>query len=633
MRLSTTLIPVIAFVIAAAASVLGARVSVAVVEDRSVDAVQDELVLQGHDWAQVLGDGLQVILEGEAATEAMRFRAMSVAGSMVDAARVIDNMSVTDRAAIAAPDFAIEILRNDSGVSLIGLIPATTDRDALNAAIATIANGQSVTDLLQSADYPVPEAWGASLDYALDVLGRLPRSKISVEAGRVTVHAISDSEAQRRRLEAELARSVPSGIRLGLNITAPRPVVTPFTLRFVIDAAGPRFDACAVDTPAALETITAAVTGAGLSGPINCTMALGVPTRSWGTGVAMAISALAQIGGGTVTFSDADVVLVAANGTDQALFDRVIGELSNALPDVFALEAVLPQPPDASTEGPPEFTGTLSPEGTAQLRGRVPDDLMNLTIENYARARFGNDNVTMGTRITEGGLPQGWSVRILATVEALAMLENGSVMAQPDRVTVTGNTGNPDARDEIARLLIDKLGQGAEFDIDVTYVEALDPVAGLPTPEECIRLIGIVTESRKITFEPGSATLSAATIPVVDDIADILRRCADLRIRIAGYTDSQGRDEMNLALSQQRADAVLDALRSRRVPVASFEAAGYGEADPIADNATEDGREANRRIEFSLIAQEDAAASDNSPAAAGENGEAAAEVADAPAEE
>ena len=58
---------------------------------------------------------------------------------------------------------------------------------------------------------------------------------------------------------------------------------------------------------------------------------------------------------------------------------------------------------------------------------------------------------------------------------------------------------------------------------------------------------------------------------------------------------------MNLELSQSRADAVLEALQSRRIPVAEFESIGFGEARPIADNATETGREANRRIEFTLI--------------------------------
>ena len=65
-------------------------------------------------------------------------------------------------------------------------------------------------------------------------------------------------------------------------------------------------------------------------------------------------------------------------------------------------------------------------------------------------------------------------------------------------------------------------------------------------------------------------------------IAEILRSCPDLRLRIAGYTDSQGREESNLRLSQERAEAVLGALRAERVPVAGFEAQGYGEASPIA---------------------------------------------------
>ncbi len=604
MRVSSTLIAAAAFVLAGLVSVAAARTAVSVVETRSVDAVQAELTKEGQDWVSVLGDGLQLILEGEAPTEAARFSAISIAGGIVDASRVIDNMSVHDAAGIAAPDFAIEILRNDSGVSLIGLIPAATDREALNAEIARIAGGQTVTDLLQAADYPVPDAWPASLDFALYALEQLPRSKISVSAGQVTVNAISDSVTQQRRLETELSRNVPDDVRLGLTITAPRPVISPFTVRFVLDETGARFDACSADTAETESTIFAAAVAAGVSGPIDCRLGLGVPSRTWGQAVALGINAVARLGGGTVTFSDADVVLVAAMGTTSASFDEVVGELANALPDVYALEANLPQPPEATAEGPPEFSATLSPEGQVQLRGRVPDDLMNETVNNFARARFGADAVTMGTRITETGLPQGWSMRVLAGIDALSMLENGSVLVQPDLVTIRGSTGDVDAHDAISRMMIDKLGQEAEFQVDVTYVEALDPTAALPTPEQCVAQIGIVTEGRKITFEPGAATLNADALPIIADIAEILQLCADLKIRIAGYTDSQGRDEMNLNLSQDRANAVLDALRSRRVPVASFEAVGYGEADPIADNDTDEGREANRRIAFSLIAPE-----------------------------
>lgn len=603
MRLSSLMISLVAFGVAAVGALLAARSLVTIVEERSVIAVQEALADANHGWASVIGDGLQIVMEGEAPSEAVRFRAMTVAGSMVDASRVIDNMSVTATAAIAPPNFAIEILRNDSGISLIGLIPASVDRDALVARVEALARGLPVADLLEVADYPEPELWAAAQDYSLDALQRLPRSKISVASGRVAVTAISDSAEHKARLEAELSRSIPEDVRVDLSISAPRPVITPYTTRFILDDDGPRFDACVADTPQSLDRIERAAAQLGPVSAAGCIEGLGAPSRRWGDAVVMGIDAVGKLGGGTITFSDTDVVLVAALQTPPAIFDEVVGELSNALPDVFALDATLPNPPNSAEEGPATFTATLSPEGQVQLRGRVADALMNQTLENFAHAQFGADVVTMGTRIVED-LPMGWSVRMLAAVDALSELSNGAVVVTPDMITVRGNTGSTGANGRISRLLIERLGEQAEFEIDVTYVEALDPIAGLPTPEECVDKILGLTSERKIIFDPGSATLTAESGALVDDIAEVLRRCADLKLEIAGYTDSQGRDSMNLDLSQQRANSVLAALRDRRVPVGSFEAVGYGEADPIADNGTEEGREANRRIEFRLITPE-----------------------------
>ena len=72
-------------------------------------------------------------------------------------------------------------------------------------------------------------------------------------------------------------------------------------------------------------------------------------------------------------------------------------------------------------------------------------------------------------------------------------------------------------------------------------------------------------------------------------------------MEIGGHTDSQGRETMNLNLSQQRADAVLNGLLARGVLTSNLTAKGYGETVPIADNGTEEGREENRRIEFVLV--------------------------------
>lgn len=604
MRLSELFVRLAAFAIAAVICVVGARFAVATVETRSVDAVQIALQENGHDFATVLGDGLQVILEGEAPTEANRFRAISTAGSMVDASRVIDNMTVKASEALQAPEFSMEILRNDSGVSLIGLIPAATDREALTARFAGLAGRDgNFADFLETADYETPLGWNDSVDFALRALRQLPRSKISVRAGRVSVEAISDSPEEKAAFENELRRITPQGQLVTLNIMAPRQVVSPFVTRFIKDADGARFDSCVADTPAAERRIVTAAQAAGIEGRVGCTVALGAPTARWADAVTMALEAVDELGGGTVTISDTEVTLVGQQGAVQGLFDRVAGELENTLPEAFALEAILPEAPVQGQDGPPQFVATLSPEGLVQLRGRVSDELLNTTAENFARAKFGSNDISMATRVSDG-LPGTWPVRVLAGVEALSSLSNGSVTVQPDTIVVRGNSGVEDANGIISRLLVDKLGSSAEFEINVTYVEALDPIAALPTEEECLDQITAVTAARKITFDPGSANIAGEGASIIDDIADILRRCSDLRLEIAGYTDSQGSEGGNQRLSQQRADAVLDALRVRRVPVSSFRSVGYGEENPIADNETEAGREANRRIEFTLIVPE-----------------------------
>jgi OOP family OmpA-OmpF porin len=278
----------------------------------------------------------------------------------------------------------------------------------------------------------------------------------------------------------------------------------------------------------------------------------------------------------------------------------VIGELEASLPEVFALHAILPKAPDASTEGPPEFTATLSPEGRVQLRGRLSSEIARQTADSYAKARFGSQSVFTAARVAEN-LPADWPARTLAGLEALSKLANGQITVTPDDVIVIGQTGNQEAGAEIATLLAAKLGDSATFEIDVEYVKRLDASLGIPTPQECEARIVESIGARKLSFEPGSATLDASAKEILDDLAVLLKTCGDIPLEIGGHTDSQGREEMNQRLSQDRAQSVLDALRGRLVPTRNYTVTGYGEMQPVADNDTEEGREANRRIEFKLI--------------------------------
>jgi OOP family OmpA-OmpF porin len=285
----------------------------------------------------------------------------------------------------------------------------------------------------------------------------------------------------------------------------------------------------------------------------------------------------------------------------------VIGELENDLPDVFSLHAVKPEPKpsaDGDTGAVPEFVATLSTDGQLQLKGRVTDEQERAVTVSFAGARFGVDKVHPAMRV-DANLPHGWSLRTLAGLEALSHLSSGIVVVQPDVVDVTGATGDKGASAEISRVLAAKLGEAQDYRVNVQYKEELDPVASQPTPQECAAQVNAAMKDNKITFSPGSAEIEAASADTIDKIAKILKSCPDVAMEVSGYTDSQGREEMNKALSQRRADAVLSALLARRVLTTNLTAHGYGEANPIADNSTEAGREANRRIEFRLIGQPD----------------------------
>jgi OOP family OmpA-OmpF porin len=186
----------------------------------------------------------------------------------------------------------------------------------------------------------------------------------------------------------------------------------------------------------------------------------------------------------------------------------------------------------------------------------------------------------------------------MAGLQALAELDGGSLIAQADMVTIKGVTGSTAVKARISQILSDKLGQGQAFRVDVTYDKALDPIASLPTPQECIDNVAKVLATKKIIFPPSSSDIDADADKVMDALAKALKGCAAVKIEIGGHTDGQGSEGGNLSLSQARADAVLLALRMRQVDVSGFTAKGYGESQPLGENETEAGREANRRIEF-----------------------------------
>jgi outer membrane protein OmpA-like peptidoglycan-associated protein len=105
---------------------------------------------------------------------------------------------------------------------------------------------------------------------------------------------------------------------------------------------------------------------------------------------------------------------------------------------------------------------------------------------------------------------------------------------------------------------------------------------------------------KTIEFATGSDRLTDAGKKVLDGLVPIMEKQPDANFEVAGHTDDQGDDAKNLSLSERRAITVKNYLAGKGLKAERFTPKGYGEKNPVADNNTAEGRQKNRRIEFTL---------------------------------
>ena len=104
-----------------------------------------------------------------------------------------------------------------------------------------------------------------------------------------------------------------------------------------------------------------------------------------------------------------------------------------------------------------------------------------------------------------------------------------------------------------------------------------------------------------ITFATNSSDLSPAFFDVLNSVGKVLGEYDKTVVEVAGHTDNTGSDSYNQSLSERRAASVATYLQGRNVMAQRLITVGMGEARPIADNSTADGRQANRRVEITMV--------------------------------
>ena len=174
------------------------------------------------------------------------------------------------------------------------------------------------------------------------------------------------------------------------------------------------------------------------------------------------------------------------------------------------------------------------------------------------------------------------------------------------QVVDSDGDGVPDAQDRCpgtpAGAKVD--AQGCELDSDRDgVVDRLDKCPGSRPgarvdPNGCE--IQAVTVLKGVTFATNSATLTPASMAILDETAATLAKNPDVKAEVAGHTDNRGSAARNRVLSQQRAESVVRYLVSKGASASNLTARGYGPDQPVADNRTEQGRSTNRRVELRI---------------------------------
>lgn len=200
--------------------------------------------------------------------------------------------------------------------------------------------------------------------------------------------------------------------------------------------------------------------------------------------------------------------------------------------------------------------------------------------------------------------PEPTPVTAAPAVLEAALVEETDDLSAPASDSALDEPLIADAPADDAGDIADEAGEDIQEDPETeTEIENETPPAPALSAAgaACQSAIDAAKAGRAITFDFDTVAISSQSGETLDAIAGALQSCGTASVRIEGHTDSSGAPAYNVYLSNIRADAVRNALAARGVGEAQLSSLGFGASRPIADNATREGRRANRRIAFVVI--------------------------------
>ncbi len=412
----------------------------------------------------------------------------------------------------------------------------------------------------------------------------LDKKQIVVEGRDVTFAADAFSEDGRRGAVASVA-AVP-GVRLVNDDTRLVPEAKPFVWSAERDVVRVTLGGSA-PLPASksklLEAAHAALGTVEVADQMN--LARGAPPR-FDNAALLLIDQIGKLKEGKLSISDNKISL---SGMARELGGReaIAAGLKN-LPEGFSIAA-------NEIKAPPYiFQAYKDPVAvTLTLTGYVPDNNVHAALVAAASRKFFNEKVVDNLKASVGAA-SGFASAVAPALGALSRLSTGTLVVTDREVKLSGDAFYDAAAVQIRSGLGKDFPQGWQFKPEISVKPAAAPVDATV----CQQLFSDLLSKGTIRFESGRSVIDADSAGLLDRLIETALRCPSANIEIAGHTDGDGEDAYNQALSEKRAQSVVDYLVKAGLPADRFAAVGYGSTQPIASNETDEGKAQNRRIEF-----------------------------------
>ena len=477
-----------------------------------------------------------------------------------------------------------------SSVVLAGYVPNDVVRESLIAAVKATLADVPVDDRMTIASGD-PPGFEDAATFAITALDRLRRGGVTLDGLRLDVageaKSVDDYEAALNSLEG----SLPDGMQVVDTEITPA-AVSPYFWK--AERADGRVALTGyVPSPKARAEVTALAKAlfAGDALDQHVRVAAGEPRMDWLGGIKFALGQLARLSHGSVELGD-KTYAIEGEAVSSDAFQALTGVTGRTLPASLTLKQADIVPPHVS---PYRFAAVRQGTGIV-LSGNVASPNAHQQILDAVRRKFGA--ATVDDRLTfASGAPDGFAAASEAVVQALSRLSGGQAAIVDGAVSVSGYTYYPAAVDMIAGELKSGLPDGFKIATDAIASRQDDqPV----TADQCRDLMQAVLKVGGIGFDGGKSALTEDSEGILDRASAVIARCPEAEVEVGAHSDSDGSAAKNRALTQTRADSILEYLVAAGVKRERLTAVGYGESKPIADNTTAAGKAANRRIEFTF---------------------------------